>query len=126
MIPKFRVWDKVKQAMIAVEAIDYVNNKIYPFYRKTVRRYIPFDEAVLMESTTMLDKNDVEIFDGDVVKMRYTINDDFEFFKVTKSRAGCWRISNRLRSSELWLRSDDCEVVGNVWENQELLERVEE
>ncbi|WP_159583479.1 YopX family protein [Streptococcus halichoeri] len=123
---KFRAWDKVKQAMCSVEAIDYVNNKIYPFYRKTVRKYIPFDEAVPMESTTMFDKNDVEIFEADVVKMRHTIYDDFEFFKVTKSRGGCWRIGNRLRSSELWLRNEDCEVVGNVWENPELLERVEE
>ncbi|HHS2731211.1 TPA: hypothetical protein ACTEJE_000944 [Streptococcus agalactiae] len=29
MIPKFRVWDKVTQAMGVVEAIDYVDNKIY-------------------------------------------------------------------------------------------------
>ncbi|MDV6023365.1 YopX family protein [Streptococcus canis] len=126
MIPKFRVWDKEKQAMSTVEAIDYVNDKIYPFYRKYVRRYIPFEEAVLMQSTGLFDKNGVEIFEGDVVKLQYTIASDFEFFRVTRFRGGAWRIDNRRRGSELWLRNEDCEVVGNIHENPDLLESVEE
>ncbi|GAY70496.1 YopX family protein [Streptococcus canis] len=126
MIPKFRVWDKEKQAMSTVEAIDYVNDKIYPFYRKYVRRYIPFEEAVLMRSTGLKDKNGVEIFENDVVKLQYTIASDFEFFRVTRFRGGAWRIDNGRRGSELWLRNEDCEVVGNIHENLDLLESVEE
>ncbi|WP_420780514.1 YopX family protein [Streptococcus canis] len=123
MKPKFRVWDKEKQAMSTVEAIDYVNDKIYPFYRKYVRRYIPFEEAVLMQSTGLFDKNGVDIFDGDIVKLQYTIASDFELFEVRQFRGGMWRIDNRRRGSDLWLRNEDCEVIGNVWENPELLER---
>ena len=126
MIPKFRVWGKEKQAMSTVEAIDYVNDKIYPFYRKYVRRYIPFEEAVLMRSTGLFDKNGVEIFEGDVVKLQYTITSDFELFEVRQFRGGAWRIDNRRRGSELWLRNEDCEVVGNIHENPDLLESVEE
>ncbi|MDV5989138.1 hypothetical protein KB575_08925 [Streptococcus canis] len=126
MIPKFRVWDKEKQAMSTVEAIDYVNDKIYPFYRKYVRRYIPFEEAVLMQSTGLFDKNGVEIFENDVVKLQYTIASDFEFFRVTRFRGGAWRIDNRRRGSDLWLRNEECEVIGNIYENPELLESVEE
>ncbi|EFY03447.1 YopX family protein [Streptococcus dysgalactiae] len=126
MIPKFRVWDKEKQAMSTVEAIDYVNDKIYPFYRKYVRRYIPFEEAVLMQSTGLFDKNGVKIFDGDIVKLQYTIASDFELFEVRQFRGGMWRIDNRRRGSDLWLRNEDCEVIGNIHENPELLESVEE
>lgn len=126
MIPKFRVWDKEKQAMSTVEAIDYVNDKIYPFYRKYVRRYIPFEEAVLMQSTGLFDKNGVEIFEGDVVKLQYTITSDFELFEVRQFRGGMWRIDNRRRGSDLWLRNEDCEVIGNIYQNSDLLESVEE
>lgn len=126
MIPKFRVWDKVKQAMSTVEAIDYFDDKIYPFYRQVVRRYIPFDEAVLMQSTGLKDKNGVEVFDGDIVKLQYTIASDFELFEVRQFRGGMWRIDNRRRGSDLWLRNEDCEVIGNIHENPELLESVEE
>ena len=126
MIPKFRVWDKEKQAMSTVEAIDYVNDKIYPFYRKYVRRYIPFEEAVLMQSTGLFDKNGVKIFEGDVVKLQYTITSDFELFEVRQFRGGMWRIDNRRRGSDLWLRNEDCEVIGNIYQNSDLLESVEE
>ncbi|MDV6023405.1 hypothetical protein FMV2238Y02_02580 [Streptococcus canis] len=126
MIPKFRVWDKEKQAMSTVEAIDYVNDKIYPFYRKYVRRYIPFEEAVLMRSTGLKDKNGVEIFENDVVKLQYTITSDFELFEVRQFRGGMWRIDNRRRGSDLWLRNEDCEVIGNIYQNSDLLESVEE
>ncbi|MGG6833926.1 UNVERIFIED_CONTAM: hypothetical protein KB573_03660 [Streptococcus canis] len=126
MIPKFRVWDKEKQAMSTVEAIDYVNDKIYPFYRKYVRRYIPFEEAVLMQSTGLFDKNGVKIFDGDIVKLQYTIASDFELFEVRQFRGGMWRIDNRRRGSDLWLRNEDCEVIGNIYQNSDLLESVEE
>ncbi|RXS70784.1 hypothetical protein ER615_00160 [Streptococcus pyogenes] len=126
MIPKFRVWDKEKQAMSTVEAIDYVNDEIYPFYRKYVRRYIPFEEAVLMQSTGLFDKNGIKIFDGDIVKLQYTIASDFELFEVRQFRGGMWRIDNRRRGSDLWLRNEDCEVIGNIHENPELLESVEE
>ncbi|HER5690100.1 TPA: hypothetical protein VK349_001768, partial [Streptococcus pyogenes] len=49
-----------------------------------------------------------------------------EFFKVNQFRGGSWRIDNRRRGSDLWLRNEDCEVIGNIHENQDLIESVEE
>lgn len=122
MIPKFRVWDTIKKAMSEVEAIVYTEERVYPFYSKVIRRYIPFSEAILMQSTGLFDKNGKEIFEGDVVKLKYTVLSDYEFFKVTKFRGGSWRIDNRQRGSELWLRNEDCEIIGNIHQNPELVE----
>ena len=64
---RFRAWDTVKKAMSEVQAIVYTEERVYPIYFKEIRRYIPFSEAILMQSTGMFDKNGVEIFEGDVV-----------------------------------------------------------
>ncbi|QBX23531.1 hypothetical protein Javan14_0029 [Streptococcus phage Javan14] len=83
-------------------------------------------QLILMQSTGMFDKNGIEIFKDDIVKLRYTITSDFELFKVRQFRGGSWRIYNRRRGSELWLRNEDCVVIGNIYQNSELLERLEE
>lgn len=83
-------------------------------------------DYTLMQSTGLFDKNGVKIFDGDIVKLQYTIASDFELFEVRQFRGGMWRIDNRRRGSDLWLRNEDCEVIGNIHENPELLESVEE
>ncbi|HEQ4318712.1 TPA: YopX family protein, partial [Streptococcus pyogenes] len=48
------------------------------------------------------------------------------FFKVNQFRGGSWRIDNRRRGSDLWLRNEDCEVIGNIYQNSDLIESVEE
>ncbi|WEQ79916.1 YopX family protein [Streptococcus dysgalactiae subsp. equisimilis] len=126
MIPKFRVWDKVTRAMGVVEAIDYVDNKIYTFYRKVVRRYIPFEEAVLMQSTGLKDKNGVEIFDGDVVNFMVPNQMISGTYQIRQAKSGEWRLDNRVQGRPLYISgSYHCEVVGNVWEDGDLLESVE-
>lgn len=84
------------------------------------------DDYILMQSTGLKDKNGIEIFEDDVVKLQYIITGDLEFFRVTRFRGGMWRIDNSRRGSGLWLRNEDCEVIGNIYENSELLESVEE
>ncbi|HES2369694.1 hypothetical protein Javan90_0034 [Streptococcus phage Javan90] len=121
MMPKFRAWldpDMYDEPVIH-------DGKFYLDWRD-FEDGNTYDLAVLMQSTGLKDKNGVEIFENDVVKLQYTIASDFEFFRVTRFRGGAWRIDNRRRGSELWLRNEDCEVVGNIHENPDLLESVEE
>ncbi|WP_136118977.1 YopX family protein, partial [Streptococcus pyogenes] len=87
---------------------------------------VPIERVILMQSTGLFDKNGVEIFDGDIVKLQYTIASDFELFEVRQFRGGMWRIDNRRRGSDLWLRNEDCEVIGNIYQNSDLIESVEE
>ncbi|HEN9377537.1 TPA: YopX family protein [Streptococcus agalactiae] len=127
MIPKFRVWDKVTQAMGVVEAIDYVDNKIYTFYRKVVRRYIPFEEAVLMQSTGLKDKNGIEIWEGDMVLTTRLIDYTYKNFKgVVKMLEGRWVIDTGTDAVYLWSEIEENEVIGNVYQNSDLIESVEE
>ena len=71
MIPKFRVWDTVKKAMSEVQAIVYTEEKVYPIYFKEIRRYIPFNEAILMQSTGLFDKNGKENFENDILEWEH-------------------------------------------------------
>ena len=57
MIPKYKVWDTVKKAMSEVQASVYTEEKVYPIYFKVIRRYIPFSEAILMQSTGLFDNS---------------------------------------------------------------------
>lgn len=130
MIPKFRVWNAETKAMYEVKSLVFTLRSMFCVNRKLIypERTFYFDDEniCLMQSTGLKDKNGVEIFEGDVVKLKYTITSDFELFEVRQFRGGMWRIDNRRRGSDLWLRNEDCEVIGNIYENQDLIESVEE
>lgn len=109
MIPKFRVWDTIKKSMSEVQGIVYTEEKVYPIFNKVVRRYIPFSEAVLMQSTGLCDKNGKEIWEGDVVRMH-----SGELLPV--------RLNHGMFEPVCYYISTVFEVVGNVFEQPELLE----
>lgn len=124
-IPKFRVYDKVKKHMSEVEAIVYTENKVYPFYSKTVRRYIPFKECVLMQSTGVIDENGKEIFEGDIVQAERYFGgfNNFEMFKgVVKQLEGAWMIVTDNNAVPVFSEIEENIVIGNIYENPELLE----
>ncbi|HEM2742846.1 TPA: hypothetical protein U0595_000604 [Streptococcus suis] len=149
MIPKFRAWDTVKKAMSEVEAIVYTEERVYPFYSKVIRRYIPFSEAIIMQSTGVFDKNGKEIFEGDVVKFNDTWSEyDYEGYvdgasegenfteiiktedgfsfgrtKIPESSVFYFLNDEHMKFSEI-VKSDDFSmvVIGNIYENPELVE----
>lgn len=137
MIPRYRAFNKKTKKMYSVDGFKAIERKIYRCsladdeFRLGHMETIHFiednlDDYILMQSTGLFDKNGVEIFEGDIVKLQYAITIDFELFEVRQFRGGMWRMDNRRRGLDLWLRNESCEVVGNVWENPELLESVEE
>ncbi|HER0886545.1 TPA: hypothetical protein VJE68_000032 [Streptococcus pyogenes] len=137
MIPNFRAFNKKTKKMYGVDGFKASERKIYrcsladdefrPGYMETIHFVEDnLDDYILMQSTDLEDKNGIEIFEDDVVKLKYTIASDLEFFRVTRFRGGSWRIDNRRRGSELWLRNKDCEVCGNVYQNPDLMDIIQE
>ena len=123
MIPKFRAWIKNDKEMIDVDEIHWFDGEL-----DIIGDYITFvrkaDEIELMQSTGLKDKNGKEIFEGDIV--------DYKGRKAVVKWHGSYasfiyRFVDELnkRSAEwypLYLAYLKCEVIGNIYENPELLE----
>ena len=123
MIPKFRAWDKEIKMMIEISLIDFEMHVIRGTHWKFGEtESIKFNDIELMQSTGLKDKNDKEIFEGDIVKMAKDVYSEPTYYEVVRHYGGAYRLESKQHGCELWLRHTDCEVVGNVYENLELLE----
>ena len=126
MIPKFRAWMKSLKWMCDVTNISFDSKFVDICQQGDTERCtemsVEFDEIKLMQSTGLKDKNGREIFEGDVVKMSKDIYSEPTYYEVVRHRGGAYRLVSKQHGCELWLRHTDCEVVGNVFENKELLD----
>ena len=127
MIPKFRAWDKETKTMIDVSLINFEEHSILGGHWKFGQtESIKFDEVELMQSTGLVDKNDQEIFEGDVVRQVRTqpTTENEIIIGVVTMLEGAWLIMNdgEQLASQLWSETDENEIIGNVCENEELLE----
>lgn len=81
-------------------------------------------DVELMQSTGLRDKNGKEVFVGDIVKMSKDVYSEPTYYEVVRHYGGAYRLESKQHGCELWLRHTDCEIVGNVYENRELLEEL--
>lgn len=124
---KFRTW-----------ADDYMQEDISTASTASYNGLVPHEGAVLMQYTGLKDKNGVEIYEGDIVaRKNVTV-----WEKYTDAKGEVWnRMTNRkadhfaevyynpkkaafeTNNSHLWLAGGypDIEVIGNIYENEDLL-----
>lgn len=123
MIPKFRAWDKLDKEIYEVEEINWFNGE-FDYIGDGITFKRDAEDVELMQSTGLFDKNGKEIFEGDIV--------DYKGRKAVIKWHGSYasfiyRFVDELnkRSAEwylLYLAYLKCEVIGNIYENPELLE----
>ena len=115
MIQKYRAWDKETKTMNGMA-------EIYRNRNQEIELHPRDENIILMQSTGLKDKNGKEIFEGDVVKMAKDVYSEPTYYEVVRHRGGAYRLESKQHGCELWLRHTDCDVVGNVYENKELLD----
>lgn len=136
MIPKFRFYDKHYGVLLNPECV-WLDEKGNFRGIDGVNRFESFDDKdiVLTQSTGLFDKNGVEIFEGDIVKSCRLVDDHiYEYVGQVKFVDFSWNIVDKKDTydpfynytdgypDEIW----EIEVIGNIYENPDLLESVEE
>lgn len=128
MKPRYRAWMKSLKWMCDVTNISFDSKFVDICQQGDTERYtemsVEFDEITLMQSTGLFDRNGKEIFEGDIL--------DYKGRKALVRWHGSYasfiyRFVDELqnRNTEwkpLYLAYMKCEIIGNIYENPELLE----
>ena len=131
MIPKFRVWlpDPEVERMLRVKALVFENDKTRCVCGYAYDFYLEDEDATIMQSTGLKDKNGKEIFEGDIIRTsaygcivgfgEYTY---FEDDDTQTTEIGFYLSFLNVKPATYapfekfyW---DNCEVIGNIYENE--------
>lgn len=133
MIPKFRAWDKETQTMLDVSLIDFKKSVLIgEHWEFGETNFINFDDVNLMQSTGLKDKNRKEIFEGDVITNGTSTVDvkshkTLGFYTVVNGVERFFGSNTSIKDFENDVEefSSVTEIIGNIYENPELLEVTE-
>lgn len=134
MIPKFRAWDKRENTMRDVVVLHFTKggkvNSIEYWKTPSELKSYHVRNLVLMQSTGLKDLNGVEIFEGDIVKVtvnNYGTGERFEQIDkvVYEDCRFCFNDGFYYSETIKYSGYENKEVIGNVYENPELLEGTE-
>ncbi|PNZ82473.1 YopX protein [Staphylococcus microti] len=132
MIPKFRVWDSKEQRMLYPGDYTMEIDKWGVHIHGNNNQVISVDEREdVMQSTNFYDKDNVEVFEGDVVRFKFPYDRRQKALGVIVHRKdkACFGIYTTLTDEEYELyritAKHHFEVIGNKHENPELIKMIE-
>lgn len=124
MIPKFRLYDPSDQKIREVAEIDW-SLGIVGTCGGAIEHEL--DKVELMQSTTLKDKNGVDVYQGDIIRCTRGCSHEViwleEYGGTFFGGMPAWYLSG-LSNGYAWTGRE--EVIGNIYENSELLEDSDE
>ena len=132
MTLKFRAWDSAKKEMFKDTFAITESGQVVVVEQEDVMSppdYVFVDHLVIMQSTGLFDKNGREIFEGDIIAngpdvMCMKRHNTLGFYVEKKGRVEFIADCAVLEEFEEDAKeiADSLEIIGNIFENQELLE----
>lgn len=120
---KFRAWDRKNKVMLEVTTVDFSNGICFSPLREGHLDFWNYD-AALMQSTELKDKNENEIYEGDIIKGK-----EWNKGKSSRHIGVVTYIGSEFRSVGVKQYygyhgsvNGSYEIIGNVYENPELVE----
>lgn len=122
MNPSFRAWDKLNNEMYVVEQINFDCGEFESIgYGITNLREA--DKIELMQSTGLCDKEGTEVFEGDI--LHHQIQTEYTFIVKYDKDKGRWYGDGLSRTYRIEIAKRFLpyyKVIGNIYENKDLLE----
>ena len=122
---KFRSWDTYNKEMLEVQELNYADSyNGQPMIRTTMYNdYFDTKDMILMQYTGLKDKNGVEIYEGDIVRI---LGGEYEQGFYEWDEKVCIKDfiydGFNLMMTVNQIGNEALEVIGNIYDNPELLE----
>lgn len=134
---KFRAWDVKEKQMLEVNHLFNLDNEqpieVWTNYYEGGYRFNP-DKSEIMQYTGLDDVNGKPIYENDILKVtsddgafyvatvKWFGDDGYPAFDLEGVPAAAWCYDSNALATILESSIETCEVIGNIFENMELLE----